>query len=162
MKYLPALSLALLLSATPSAPAGTPDQHPTRLATQARLDLTADAAVGTLNAGQVLEGDGTLTRMSWVPQAERPRGYTAQLPVTHLGWAKFALRFTPAKSGSVRLTLMGPWEEARKGLIYKQEVLWDDLRAEGASLAGGGFEAGGKLPAGWQGGGGQVVAATAK
>ncbi len=26
---------------------------------------------------------------------------------------------------------MGPWEEAEKGVIYKQEVLWDNVRVEG-------------------------------
>jgi endoglucanase len=162
MRYLPALSLALMLSVPISSPAQAPDKNPPRLTTQGRLDLMADAAVGRLSAGQLVRGGGTVTRMNWVAPAEQPRGYTAQLPLTHLGWSKFALRFTPAKSGTVRLVLMGPWEEARKGLIYKQEVLWDDLRAEGAILSGGGFEAGGKVPAGWESQGGKVVAATAR
>ena len=46
----------------------------------------------------------------------------------------------PARSGTVTLTLMGPFEEASKGVVYRQEVLWDDVRAEGTALAHGGFE----------------------
>jgi endoglucanase len=62
---------------------------------------------------------------------------------------------------------MGPWEEARKGLLYKQEVLWDGLRAVGARFKAHGsqpvgFEAEGKLPAGWQANGGTVAAAEGK
>src|SRR5262249_19961847 len=141
---------------------GDPEKHPAKLATQGRLDLMADAAVGSLDRGEVLSEDGSVSRMNWVPEADRPRGYTAQMPVRHLAWSQFSLRLTPAKNAIVTLTLMGPWEEARKGLLYKQEVLWDDLRVEGARLEGGGFEAGGKLPAGWQANGGKVEAATAR
>jgi endoglucanase len=162
MRCVPALSLATLLGVAFHGPAGAPDKHPVRMASHGRLDLMAEAAVGELTAGAVVQGDGRLSRMSWRPQAERPRGYIAETPINHLGWSKVTLRFTPAKSGDVTLTLMGPWEEARKGLLYRQEVLWDDLRAEGARLQGGGFEADGKLPSEWQANGGQVVAGTAE
>ncbi len=155
MRHLPVLGLALLVGAA-FAPAGDPAGHPTKMATQGRLDLMADADVGALERGEVLSEDGSVSRMNWLPEAQRPRGYTAQMPVRHLGWSKFALRFTPAKNGTVTLTLTGPWEEARKGVLYKQEVLWDGLRVEGARLKGGAFGAGSKLPAGWQADGGKV------
>jgi endoglucanase len=160
MKRAAALSLAPLFSIALLGPAGTPEAHPVRMASQARLDLLADAAVGKSTKGEILGGEGELARMNWLPEAERGRGYTALLPVNHLGWSKYSLRFTPVQSGTVTLTLMGPWEEARKGVLYQQENLWDDLRAEGARLEGGGFESGGKLPAGWHANGGKVVAAT--
>ena len=74
-------------------------------------------------------------------------------PVDYRGWRTAAIRFTPARSGTVTLTLMGPWEEAEKGVVYRQEVLWDDVRVEGATLANGGFEAtrGRRAAAAWQG-----------
>ena len=162
MKLAAVLTLAALFGVTLFGPAGAPEANPVRMASQARLDLAADAAAGALTKGEVNGSDGELARMNWLPEAERARGYTAQLPITHLDWSKFTLRFTPAKSGTVTLTLMGPWEEARKGVLYQQEILWDDLRAEGARLEGGGFESGGKLPAGWHANGGKVVAATAQ
>src|SRR5262245_25897706 len=136
MKCVPALSLAALLGVAFLGPAGAPDKHPVRLASRGRLDLMAEAAVGELTAGAVVQGDGQLSRMSWRPEAARPLGYTVDMPINHLGWSKITLRFTPAKSGDVTLILTGPWEEARKGLLYRQEVLWDDLRAEGARLEG--------------------------
>jgi endoglucanase len=162
MRCVPALSLGALLGVAVLGPAGDPDKHPARMASQGRLDLLADSAVGELTAGAVVHGDGQVSRMNWRAQAEQPRGYTVQMPINHLGWSQLSLRFTPAKSGDVTLTLMGPWEEARKGLLSRQEVLWDGLRAEGARLAGGGFEADGKLPAGWQANGGKVVTAEGK
>jgi endoglucanase len=58
---------------------------------------------------------------------------------------------------------MGPWEEAAKEVAFRQEVLWDDVRVEGAELAaGGGFESGRNGPAaGWRSNGGSVIRQTA-
>ncbi len=54
---------------------------------------------------------------------------------------------------------MGPWEEAFRGVLYRQEVLWDDVRIEGAELRDGGFEsARGTAAPNWQNGGGAIVA----
>jgi endoglucanase len=135
--------------------------NPPKMATKARLDLTAGPAVGQLTAGQLVRGDGEVGRMTWLPAAKRPRGYTAQVAINHLGWTEAAVRFTPAKSGTVQLTLMGPWEEASRGTLYREEVLWDDLKVEGAALPNGSFEklAGGK-PVDWRDNGGAVLSAS--
>jgi endoglucanase len=114
--------------------------EPVKLADAARFDLSADARAGSLDDGHVIEGNGSIARMSWAPQFEQPRAYTVSFPITHLRWRSMAVRFTPARDGTVTLTLMGPWEEASKGLIYRQEVLWDDVRASGAALDNGSFE----------------------
>ena len=95
---------------------------------------------GTIENGRVIEGNGSIERKNWVSEAEQPRGYTVNFPVTHLGWRALTVRFTPAGNGTVTLTLMGPFEEASKGVVYRQEVLWDDVRVEGAALEDGGFE----------------------
>jgi endoglucanase len=96
--------------------------------------------------------------MNWVSESEQPRAYTVSFRVTHMGWRSVTVQFTAAHSGTVTLTLMGPFEEASKGVIYRQEVIWDDLRAEGAVLADGGFESRpGERAAGWSSGGGSVV-----
>ena len=126
------------------------DGEPVKLAGGARFDLSADAQVGKIDNGRVIEGNGSIERKNWVSESEQSRGYTVNFPVTHLGWRSLAVRFTPAQSGTVTLTLMGPFEEASKGVVYRQEVLWDDVRAEGASLADGGFESGARIirPAG--------------
>ena len=100
-----------------------------------------------------------MVRMNWKPQAERSRGYTANFPASHRGWRTMIVRFTPARAGTVTLSLMGPWEEASKGVLYRQEILWDDIRVEGATLRDGGF---GSNPSangspGWSGGGAVVT-----
>ncbi|MFI5454029.1 MAG: hypothetical protein ACHRXM_01120 [Isosphaerales bacterium] len=139
------------------------DGEPVKLTGAARFDLSADAPAGALENGLVVAGNGTISRMSWAPESDQPRGYTVSFPVTFLGWRSLAVRFTPARAGTITLTLMGPWEEASKGVIYRQEVLWDDIRAEGAALTHGGFESpGDERATGWQGGGGVVVQQTSE
>ena len=150
------LILAGLLGFSP-APA-LADGEPTKLAGAARFDLLADRTTDSIDGGRVTEGNGSIARMNWVSESEQARGYTVNFPVTHLGWRSLAVRFKPAHSGTITLTLMGPFEEASKGVVYRQEVLWDDVRAEGATLAGGGFEPRAGQAPGWQSGGGAVVA----
>ena len=128
------------------------------MAATARFDLTGDAGTGSLENGRVVSGDGTISRMNWVPAAEQTRGYTISFAVTHVGWRSLAIEFTPSRSGTVTLTLMGPWEEASRGSIYREEVLWDEVKAEGAKLAGGGFESRSGNPSlPWQSGGGTIA-----
>jgi endoglucanase len=134
------------------------------MAAEARFDLMADAAAGELLDAQVLSGAGTMTRMSWLPEKERPRGYVALFPVTHYAWREFAAKFTPRGDGTVTLTLLGPWEQppgAAAGTIYRQELWWDAVRVTGSSLPNGSFEeTGADGPAGWQRNGGTVEEAT--
>ena len=125
-RRLPLHPLILLLLLGPVAGAGTADGEPVKLASAARFDLTADAQTGSIDDGRVVEGNGSIERMNWVSESEQARGYTVNFPVTHLGWRSLAVRFKPAHSGTVTLTLMGPYEEASKGVVYRQEVLWDD------------------------------------
>jgi endoglucanase len=131
---------------------------PVKLAGAARFDLRADARAHAIEGGQVIEGNGSITRMNWVSESEQPRGYTLNFPVTHLGWRSLAVQFKPVQNGTVTLTLMGPFEQASKGIVYRQEVLWDDIRATGAALADGSFESRPGPPSGWQSGGGAVLA----
>ncbi len=133
------------------------DPH-VKLATTARFDLVADAHVAVLDDGKVAAGNGTLARRNWVSESEQPRGYTVNFPITHRGWKPLAVRFTPVHDGTVSLSLMGPWEQVSPGVLYRQEVLWDDLRADGAVLTDGGFESRrGAQSGSWQTGGGSVV-----
>ena len=134
--------------------------EPPKLATSGRFDLSADTTVGAIEDGEVLAGSGNVSRMNWVPEVDRPRGYTVNFAISHMAWREFAVRFTPKATGPVTLTLMGPWEEESKGVIYRQEVLWDAIDADGATIENGGFETGpGGSAAGWRGGG-QVQAAS--
>ena len=133
-----------------------------KMAATARFDVTGDARTGSLENGRIITGNGTMGRMNWVPEADQSRGYTINFAVTHVGWRSLAIEFTPKRSGIVTLTLMGPWEEASKGVIYREEVLWDEINAEGAKLTGGGFESSlGRPTVPWQSGGGSVVRQTA-
>ena len=153
------ISLALFCAIVPVA--ARAQGEPVRIAATARFDLSADRQTGALENGRVLSGAGTISRMNWVPASDQPRGYTVSLPVNHIGWRPLAIEFTPVRAGTVTLSLMGPWEEASKGIVYREEVLWDDIKAEGANISDGGFES---LPAGknaaWHSAGGTVVAQT--
>jgi endoglucanase len=122
-----------LVSATCSGHAQT---APAKPATGARLDLMAEPAVRALASGEIPSGNGTVERMNWVPEAERARSYTVQFPITHLAWSECALRFAPEGSGSVTLSLTGPWEEASPGAVYREGVFWDAFQVTGASVIG--------------------------
>jgi endoglucanase len=148
--------LTLLLGMSPIR--ALADGEPVKLAGAARFDLSADDQTGAIENGLMIEGNGSIERKNWVADSERPRGYTVNFPVTHLGWRALAVTFKPARSGTVTLTLMGPFEEASKGVVYRQEVLWDDVRAEGTVLTNGGFESRrGERAEGWESGGGVVI-----
>jgi endoglucanase len=154
------LGAALILSLLVISKA--PAAEPAKLANSARFDLSAEPQVGAIEGGVVIKGYGTITRKNWVSASEQPLGYTVSAPVTHLGWRAIAVRFTPQKSGTVALTLMGPHEEASRGVLYRQEILWDDLRTVGAQVTRGGFEwPNDQVPAQWRSGGGRVISQAA-
>jgi endoglucanase len=154
------MGLALICSILSTA--ALADGEPVRMAATARFDLTGDSRLSALENGRVLSGNGTIGRMNWVATSEQPRGYTVSLSVTPIAWRSLAVEFTPQSSGTVTLTLMGPWEEASKGVLYREEILWDDIAVEGAKLSGGGFESPAAGPgAAWQSAGGSVVNQTA-
>jgi endoglucanase len=129
--------------------------NPARLARSGRFDLHAGEAVRGLDRGEYLEGEGSIERPNWIPEDQRGRAYTVNFPISHLSWRQAAVRFIPAGTGEVTLTLMGPWEEASRGVLYRQEVLWDDIRVEGAALAEGGFEK--ARDSSWHSNGGTIV-----
>jgi endoglucanase len=135
------------------------DNEPVRLAATGRLDLRAEGT--SIENGQIVAGGGTIERMNWIPESDRPRSYTINFSVSRLAWREFAVQFTPVSDGVVTLALMGPWEEASKGVLYKQEVLWDSIALDGAALENGSFEAGdGRSNSGWQAAGGTVQLAS--
>jgi endoglucanase len=150
------IMVALLVLMAPAR--AVADGEPVRLAAEARFDLSADSRAGSIERGEVIAGNGTIVRKSWVDESEQPRGYTISFPITHLSWRALAVRFTPQRDGIVTLSLMGPFREAPGGLLFRQEVLWDDLRAEGALLRDGGFELRpGDVATAWQSDGGTFV-----
>jgi hypothetical protein len=136
MLHRPLCLLATIAAIAPVAAAA----EPVKLAESARFDITAHASVQSLDDPRVLGGGATIARMNWKPEAERPLSFTVSFPVTDRGWRTAAIRFTPARSGTITIALMGPWEEAAKGVLYRQEILWDDVRIEGAPRGNSGFE----------------------
>lgn len=149
---------AILLASAPPLVAA---DNPAKLASHGRFDLAADGGAGTLDDGRVLTGGASIERMNWVAEAERLKGFTVSGGISRLGWREFSVRFTPAGSGQVTLTLMGPWEEASPGTIYRQEILWDGFSVAGATLANGGFESGAENKAtGWSSNGGAIISAS--
>ncbi len=117
-------------------------QNPAKLSATARFDLFASAGVGSIKGGTVLKGSGSMVRMNWVAAGEQPRSYTANFQIIHFGWTEILVQFTPENSGTVNLTLMGPWEQSSNAgnPIYRQEVLWDNLSGTNVTVANGSFE----------------------
>jgi hypothetical protein len=109
----------VLASAPPSLMAA---DESVKMAAIARFDLSADRPGVALVDGHVALGRGTIRRMSWLPESARSRGYTVNFPVSFTRWRSLAVQFTPDRTGTITLTLLGPWEEVSKGVPYRQEV----------------------------------------
>ena len=125
--------------------------NPPKLPGVARFDLNAQPSVGAITNGMLLAGDGSVARQNWLSAAEQPRTCTINASIVHYAWRELEFEFTPASSGTVTLTLRGPWEESPGGSIYRQEVLWDAVSSVGATLNNGSFENVGPngVPPGW-------------
>ncbi len=152
-------SLVLVSVSILLAGAAHSQENPVKLAGSARFDIQAKETVKGLERGRFVQGVGSIQRPNWMSEDQQGKTYTVNFPISRLGWRKIAIQFVPTGSGEVTLTLMGPWEEASQGVIYRQEVLWDDLQVEGAMLANGGFESG---DAGWIVNGGKMVRETSE
>jgi endoglucanase len=134
----------------------------TKVASYARVDLTATTTVGYLTNAQVLIGDGPILRQHWRSTAEWPRTYTIELGIVRWEWTQLSIRFEPQRSGQVELKLMGLYEllPGSASQIYRQEVLFDAFTASGVTVPNASFEtvSGGTI-SGWQGGTSQSTSA---
>lgn len=136
------------------------DEPAARLAAKARLDFLAAESAGELQDGRLVHGDGDADRMNWVAPSAQPRSLTVEIAISSLGWREFAVQFTPSRSGTVTMHLMGPFEQV-DGQVVRQEVLWDALSAKGTKLPNGGFEQlDGPMIRDWENHGASVVMAS--
>lgn len=127
------LLLSLALTASPVA------QETARQTSEARLWLKVPAGQAPLRDIQV--SSGSANPASWEKDpAVRERHTDVIFPVRWWDWRELTLSFTPAEDGRVDLVLNGPWEEEKPGLMFRKEVLWDDLTATGTRLVNGSFE----------------------
>ena len=140
LPLLPLLALATALAA----------QEPIRQATEARLWLQVPAGQAPLRDVRV--SIGSTGPASWEKdQALRERRSDIVFPIRWWTWSENTVTFTPAQDGSVELILCGPWAQDKDGKLLRQEILWDDIKAEGTIVSNGSFEqAGSSCPAGWQ------------
>ena len=111
-----------------------------RLAVRARVDLLGDEDVGALLRGHITAGDGSLTRLHWLPSGRQPRSYSAEWTVASFGWRKVGVRFQALRNGVVTVRLRGPWKEETPGTLYRQEVCWDGATVSGTVLLNRSFE----------------------
>ena len=86
--------------------------NPVKLAIGARFDRTASASVGTLSAGHVSRGQGSIARQNWLPEGRRERGDSVNFSLNRLASAENEVRFEPMAAGKVTLSLLGS-EEGR-------------------------------------------------
>ncbi|GAA5482489.1 glycoside hydrolase family 5 protein [Haloferula sargassicola] len=112
------------------------EEPPVKLAEQARLQLKM------AEGGQVIDNLALTVAGAWMDPG--PPGETRDLtfPIDAWQWTAATLRFTPPASGKAELSFIGPWEEQSTGVVWRQEILWDDVEAEGSSVTNGSFSAG--------------------
>ncbi len=125
-------------------------QEPPRLAAEARLWLKVPAGQPPLRNLQL--STGKVVPSSWEKDpATRERLSDILFPIHWWSWSEISISFTPAQDGLVELSLTGPWAPENQGVMPRQEILWDELIANGTTLENGGFElTAEKRPASWQ------------
>src|SRR5262249_16959605 len=101
MNFLKASALLLF-----SVASGFSQNNPATLPASARCDLAASADAGELSDGQIISGNGTITRKNWLPAAQQAAGYTISFPITRFATNEVRARFVPRSSGVVTLSLM--------------------------------------------------------
>ena len=118
------LSMGTLANAAPSA--GT--------AANARLWLQVPADAPPLS---VTSSSGKVGQGDWLGKvSEKERLTDINFPITTDEWTEATISFTPETDTTVTLSLLGPWnpKDAR------EEVLYDNIRITGATLANPDFE----------------------
>lgn len=126
----------LLLAAHATLTAAEP---PLRQASEARIWLKVPGNQPPLRDVRV--STGQLGSAHWEKDPEHRRRLSdITFPVRWWKWTQLSVRFTPVESGTVELTLSGTWAADSHNVVFRQEVLWDGISAEGATLRNGGFE----------------------
>ena len=119
-------------------------------ASEARLWLKVPADQPPLRDVRMTKGSTGIATWEKNPEL-RVRHNDASFPIRWWSWSEATIRFTPDYSGPLELLLNGPWVADKDGGIQRQEVLWDDLTADGTHLTNGGFEnQDGNMPASWK------------
>ncbi len=89
---------------------------------------------------------------TWGDESVRNRHVTCELRTDpNGGWSDFCITLKVAEAGKLRLQLLGPWKKLPNGELERIEVVFADLKVEGAELRNGSFtevDAAGNL-AGW-------------
>lgn len=124
--------------------------EPIRQASEARFWLKVPANQPPLSDVRV--SHGSATPASWEKDpAVRERHTDVIFPVHWWSWEETIIQFTPAYDGPLELVLNGPWAADKDGGIFRQEILWDTISADGTDLKNGGFESmTDKQPDSWQ------------
>ena len=120
-----------------------------RLPSEARLFLRVPPDAQPLRDLRVSLGEASPGTHEDTPE-KRERLTDIRFPIRWWAWRELSINFTPGHDGTIELDLNGPWGEARPGVLFRQEVLWDDLSAKGTTIPNGGFESFSEgKPEGW-------------
>jgi endoglucanase len=120
--------------------------HPLRIASEARIIIRSAEENGPLREPRV--GPGVVPGSRIDQRLEHGKWQTdICFPIQWWRWSAVDLEFTSSSDGEVEIMLAGPWAATRDGTEIRQEILWDDLQAMGATLENGDFETPG--PAAW-------------
>lgn|GEM_PF-6644993 len=140
-----ALPSATMLIAADAVPDGF------KLPNEARIDI--DGSAGNIELKDVNAGKAKWSYSAW--RGDKANTHVRiDISTVFNKWTEADICFTPAKSGKVKIILMGKYLPGNDNQNYPVPVIWDNLTAEGAKIVNGDFEElAGNLPMGWTAGG---------
>jgi endoglucanase len=118
------------------APAGAARAAVTRdiLAYECRFDLVSSLDTASLLDGSLLDGDGWVSRVAWLPVESQACTYVVHASVTHYCWTDVAFRFVPDRDVRILWQLSGRFQSDDSNTVFRQVVEWRDPSVEGATL----------------------------
>lgn len=135
LAYSAGLAAGLLALGNPLGTSASAETVRDRMADVCRFDLVAASGCGSLYGGGLVDGDGWISRIAWVPVESQSCTYVVHAAVNHYMWTDIAFRFVPEKDGQILWQLSGRWLRADSNTLFRQVVEWRDASAEGATFA---------------------------
>jgi endoglucanase len=104
------------------------------LAYECRFDLVSTPDTASLLDGNLVDGDGWISRVAWLPVESQACTYVVHAAVNHYCWTDVTFRFVPDRDVRIQWQLSGRLQSDDSNTVFRQVVEWRDPAVDGATL----------------------------